>query len=215
MKLAFASGALVLGIAVAVLGCSINHRSDQYACTVTSDCEPGRVCDNGYCVVSGGGGGLDAPRADAPKPDIDAAVSCPMPCTSCDMEAKTCTIDCEKTSCSSEIACPPGYKCNVLCNTDDSCRAGVSCEKSTSCTVECSGSRTCRDVVCGPGPCAVTCSGARSCRDVACGDSCACDVTCTGFQSCTQGIQCTSLACRPGARPGCTSAPPFCQSCGN
>ena len=49
--------------------------SEKFACESNSDCQGDRVCDLGYCVVGqrppdGGGGGSDAPSADAP-PDAD------------------------------------------------------------------------------------------------------------------------------------------------
>lgn len=210
MKLAIAGGVFAVGIA-AVLSCSINHRSDQYSCAVNGDCENGRVCENGFCVVPGAT--LDAPRNDAPGPPIDAAASCPGQCTSCNMQQKTCTIDCKLTNCSGKVTCPPGYNCTILCNVENACRSGVSCEQSTACAVECTGRQSCEDVVCGPGPCAVECSGVQSCRNVSCANSCACDVTCTGGQSCSEGIRCTSFACRNNTGRGCTSVPAFCHSC--
>ena len=52
MKLVIAGAFVTVAIALAAIttSCSINHRSDQYACTVNTDCTGGRVCENGYCV---------------------------------------------------------------------------------------------------------------------------------------------------------------------
>lgn len=211
MKLAFAGIFLALAAAAAVgVGCSINHRSDQYACTTSTDCEGGRVCDNGFCIIPGT---IDAARTDAPKPGGDGGNNCPAPCTSCNVQQKTCTVDCQKTNCSNTVTCPVGYKCDIDCNGDNDCRNGVNCQESASCTVECSGKQSCQNVQCGPGPCSVSCSGVQSCRGVSCANSCACDVTCTGSQSCGEAIQCTSFACRSTNGPGCTSVPAFCHSC--
>lgn len=214
MKHALASIVLGAIVAFAALGtsCSINHRSDQYACTTNADCEGGRHCQDGYCVVAGT---LDASKVvDAPKPGGDAN-NCPAPCTSCNVQQKTCTINCQQTSCTNTVTCPPGYKCDIQCNTDNACRNGINCLAAASCSIDCIGKQSCQNVQCGPGPCAVACSGPATCKGVSCGNSCACDVTCTGNQSCAEGIQCTSFACRSTNGPGCTSVPAFCHSCGN
>jgi hypothetical protein len=201
--------ALALVTLAIVAGCSIDHRTDQYACSPTAPCGDGRVCDQGFCVVAGT---IDAPRGDGP-PSSNDANNCPAPCTSCNVQQKTCTVNCQLTSCASLITCPAGYKCDIQCNTDNACRSGISCQTAAGCTIECSGRQACEKVQCGPGPCAVTCSGPNSCRDVACNNSCACDVICTGNQSCSRGIQCTSFACRNPTGPGCTSMPSFCRTC--
>lgn len=41
-------------VIVLIAGCSFPTPSEQYACTITADCEGSRVCDQGFCVVSGG-----------------------------------------------------------------------------------------------------------------------------------------------------------------
>lgn len=66
-----AAGWAALGIALG-FGCSVPEPSAEYACKVTSDCDPGRVCESGFCVVAGGGSGVDAPEVDAPAPPADA-----------------------------------------------------------------------------------------------------------------------------------------------
>ena len=203
------SAALLAVVVAFAAGCSIDHRSDTYACTTSADCSDGRRCDNGYCIVTGS---LDAPRADAKKPTGDAS-NCPPGCTTCNLAQKTCTIDCQLTSCTNEVTCPPGYKCEIECNVDNACRNGVDCTAAASCSVDCTGKGSCEGVECGPGPCDVGCSGPSSCRGVACNNSCACDVLCTGSQSCQEGIQCSSFACRSTNGRGCTSVPALCHSC--
>ncbi len=210
MKLVIAGTIVALAVALAAIttSCSIQHRSDQYACTTTTDCQDGRICDNGYCVVAGS---IDAARpSDAPKPGGDAS-NCPPGCSTCNVQLKTCTINCQLTSCTNTVTCPAGYKCDIMCNTDNSCRNGINCQQAASCTIACGGKESCQNVQCGPGPCAVSCTGGASCRGVDCNNSCACDVVCTGLQSCGDAIQCTSLACRSGS--GCSSAAAFCHSC--
>lgn len=192
--------------------CAVNHRSDQYACTKNSDCDSGRVCSNeGFCVVAGST--VDAPKmpTDAPKGDAGMQNNCPPGCTTCNTAQKTCTINCQMTSCSGQVTCPAGYKCEIMCNADGSCRNGINCSQAASCNIQCDSRQSCEGVTCGAGPCSVSCSGSQSCRNVACGNSCACDVLCTGTGTCQQGISCSSFACRSGL--GCTSVPALCHSC--
>lgn len=211
MKLAIA--ALVVGM----LGCSVNHRSQDYACTMQSDCaaHQGTVCMQGFCVVPGS---IDAPKGgnDGPKGDGSGGNNCPPGCASCNVTQKTCTIDCSQqntVNCQNLVTCPAGYHCDIQCNTDNACRSGVSCVGAAGCTLTCSGNSSCRGVECGAGPCDVQCTGPSSCRDISCGSSCACDVLCSGSQSCSQGINCTSFLCTNTTGIGCTSQPAGCHSC--
>lgn len=198
----------LLGLMVLITACSINHRSGEYACTKQSDCNNGRTCVGGFCVLDGT---VDAAKNDGPNPGGDANNGCPPGCSSCNPQQHMCTIDCRTSNCNGQVTCPSGYACDIQCDTDNSCRNGVDCQGALSCNITCSGVSSCRNVQCGLGPCDVNCSGGSSCRGVACNSSCACDVTCTGSQSCGDTIQCTSLACKIGL--GCTSVPTTCHSC--
>lgn len=198
----------IVAVLAFVAACNVNHKSEQYACTKNLDCDPERVCNDGFCVQTGTI--VDAARGDAPKGDA-GMTNCPPGCSTCNVQQKTCTIDCMTANCTNTVSCPAGYKCEILCNTENSCRNGVNCQQSASCTVECSGKQACANVTCGAGPCDVACSGTQSCKGVSCGSSCACDVVCTGNQSCGEAIQCSSFACRSGS--GCTSEPLVCHSC--
>jgi hypothetical protein len=200
----------ILALVVLVAACSIQHKSDEYACTKTAECNNGRACVDGYCIVASA---VDAPPApiDTPIHTTPDAPACPAGCTTCNPGQHTCTIDCSMTNCNGQVACPAGYKCDILCDTDNSCRNGVDCQAAASCNITCSGNGSCRNLQCGAGPCDVNCAGAGACRNVACNDSCACDVTCAGNQSCGDSIQCPQLGCRAGL--GCTSVPSFCHSC--
>jgi len=204
VKLAFA-------ILLTIVGCQIRHASDQYACDDTNPCEAGRVCDNGYCIVVGSIDAAKPPGDGGNRTDAGNA-GCPPGCTTCSTAQKTCTINCQFGGCDQAIACPAGYKCDILCNTDSACKNGVNCTSAAACNIECSGKQSCQNIDCGPGPCDVGCSGTQSCRDVACNNSCACDVACTGSQAC-EGIACTSFACRKTVGLGCTSEPTVCNSC--
>jgi len=198
----------LLGLMIVLAACSIQHRSDEYACNKPADCNNGRTCVDNFCVVPGGTT-ADAAKTDG-APHIDAS-SCPPGCSTCNVTQKTCTIDCQSSNCTGQVACPAGYKCDIKCDSDNACRNGVDCTAALSCNITCSSGGSCRNVQCGLGPCDVACTGTGSCRSVACNASCACDVTCTGAQSCSSGIQCSSLACQAGL--GCTSVPTVCHSC--
>ncbi|HTL33822.1 MAG TPA: hypothetical protein VL326_11890 [Kofleriaceae bacterium] len=198
-------------IALLLAACSINHKSDGYACEINNDCEGGRVCSGGFCVVNGSQ--IDGPRSiDAPRIG-DANTGCPAQCSSCNTSQKTCTINCMTSNCQNTVVCPIGYKCDIQCNTDNACRNGINCTMAASCNIDCIAKSSCENVQCGAGPCAVTCSGPSACKNVSCNASCACDVLCTGSQSCSSGISCTSFACRGTNGIGCTSVPALCHSC--
>jgi hypothetical protein len=200
------------GLFLAVLAassCSINHRSGQYECATTTDCDSGRTCSDGLCVAIG----VDAPPGPKKDAGIDASL-CPSQCTSC--SGNKCIIDCAAGAvCTNVIVtCPAGFNCDVRCNTQNSCRSGVICPQgSFTCDIQCSGNSACRGVMCGPGKCNVSCTGQNSCRGVNCGQSCACDVTCNpGNGSCGTEVQCNKIQCDTGL--GCSSTQfPSCNTC--
>jgi hypothetical protein len=199
---------VAIGLAVASLvvttgSCSINHRSQDYACTKQSDCSTGRSCMDGFCVTQV----LppDGSQKDAPNN------TCPPGCTTCNVAMKTCDINCQTSDCNGQVACPMGYHCTIECDTHNACDSGVNCRNAASCTIACSGQSSCRGIECGSGPCDVVCTGADSCQNITCGNSCACDVVCTDMTSCASGITCTSIACRNGS--GCSSVQAFCHTC--
>jgi len=205
--------------------CSVTHRSGEYTCDTTTDCTGGRVCSDGYCVVVGGG--IDAPGPgkdggplpDAPKPDAPPPPQCPDECTSCNLPAKECRIQCGANSTQAcngmtPVVCPAGWNCDIECNRTNDCRFGVDCTDAASCTIECRGGGACRGVNCGDGKCDVQCTGFNSCSSmVNCNNSCECDVACTGSgtQTCGgdqgQAVSCGSIACDDPSDGGCTSQP--------
>lgn len=206
--------AALAGLALLCAACSISHRSQDYACTKTSDCAQGRTCVDGFCVIPGGSGApSDAPTAtDAKKPDAPGEM-CPPGCTSCDVAHHQCTIDCSKpgSTCGSKVVCPSGYACTIACDTQGACRDTIDCQSAASCNITCATFDSCHDVQCGDGRCQVSCIGSRSCANVSCNNACACDVSCTGSNTCFS-LQCTSDACRTFP-DGCTSSQPLCNSC--
>ena len=223
--------ALVAGVAASTSSCSLEHRTDLFACTDTNQCDDGRICDEGYCVYPPGqvpdASRIDSPmdRPDGPPTPIDSRPMpdaptnvCPVQCTSCEVNQagkKVCIVDCDGANddrCGSQINCPPGYVCDVRCNTQNSCRMGINCGQAAECLIECSGQSSCRNVLCGEGPCDIECTGLSSCRAIGCMDSCACDVACFGGAECTN-IQCPSQLCRDFIDGGCTSENEGCNTC--
>jgi hypothetical protein len=215
-----ATGAVVLLALFAVTSassCSITHRSGDFECTDQA-CPSGRECVQGLCVVPGGGSGIDARVVvDAAHLDSgsgsgqhDAMDACPAACSSCQPSQKTCTIDCQQTSCAGPINCPTGWTCDIKCSTTGACRQGVTCTNAKACTVECTGNNSCSDVTCGAGACDVECSGSNACAAVDCETSCQCDVTCGDAAKCTT-VTCTRALCETDS--GCSSQNLGCRSC--
>jgi hypothetical protein len=218
--------ALCTAVALALAaGCSVSHRSNDFACDSDQRCADGRTCVDGFCVIVADSGVIDTLL-----PLGDAAL-CPSQCTSCSTLPKTCTIDCARNNgaCNQAITCPAGWNCNVLCSINDECNSGVSCGNATSCTIGCSAGKTCKTVTCGRGTCNVNCSGTASCDDqVTCGTG-ACNVNCSGSAACNGEVSCGSacacdVTCRLNAacaavtcKPGCfgTMPPAFCISTAN
>jgi len=195
--------------------CSINHRSDQFACTNVNQCDPGQRCEDGFCV--GGTTPGDGPDVDpdGPKPDT---FSCPPQCTSCNIQTNTCNVDCGVSpgTCANAINCPAGFNCNIICTRNDLCQ-NINCSQGESCKIDCKGNATCKNVVCGPGRCDVTCSGGMSCPKINCESSCACDISCGNNASCID-TSCPQVEGDPfqceGFRPNvCNSEPDGCNTC--
>jgi hypothetical protein len=209
-----AAFAVVAMFAIAT-SCSINHRSDGFACTKPSDCSDGRECINGDCVVPNGQ--IDAMMMIDSKIPPDGN-ECPVGCTSCNLTSMTCNIDCAAgADCSAQVVCPAGWNCNIKCSVNDECRNGIDCTQANSCNLTCSGRGTCAGVMCGTGKCTASCTGANACRGVDCSQSCACDVTCANNNSACfdPGVICPAGgfpgACDTGL--GCTSQQIGCNRC--
>ena len=83
MKLVLAIGVQVALVFALATSCSITHKSGDFACSKTSDCNSGRDCVGGFCVVAGTED-IDAPVGHPDGPSIDAPASgCPTQCSSC------------------------------------------------------------------------------------------------------------------------------------
>ncbi len=231
MRLALVWFILALGgatLAAITSSCSVNTRSDGFSCESGDCADPNRVCVDGVCVLvavdagrDGGGGTPDARRLDGgpPQPDAPTGDVCPEICTECipgdNGGTGTCVIDCNEAgnTCFGTVACPPGLRCEVLCNLPGSCRNSVACPLQENCDITCTGENSCRSLRCGKGPCQVECGPDSECRGIACGQSCACDVTCDGEpnQVCFN-VLCPGVAC--GAFDGgCDSEGLGCDTC--
>ena len=217
---------VVVGFAaVTAGGCSVTHRSGDFACTTPADCADGRTCSEGFCVAPQLDSGV---RTDAPSS------GCPAQCTSCNTATKSCTIDCavNPAACKQQVTCPAGWNCNIACSGISACTSGINCANSKSCTITCSGAQSCRNLNCGAAACNVDCAGSGSCRDFTCGTG-ACNVSCNNTDSCRNvscGLSCAcDIACRnpfcvgvtckasqcqlQTPFGGCTSTPPGCNTC--
>jgi hypothetical protein len=195
-------------------GCSFERRSPAYACEIEAHCDPGRTCQQGWCVeiASDGGPGIDA---DPNAPDAtDAAASCSADvCTRCDVEGR-CIIACDGAgSCPDQVVCPAGLPCKVECNGEGSCMGGIDCSAARRCDIECTNTSACAGLLsCPAGTCNVECGGIDSCAGgIDCSGSCACRTLCTGSGSCATPpscpaqlpAQCTSgIECVYGQGPG-------------
>jgi hypothetical protein len=194
----------VVGFAVIITaGCSISHRSDDFACTTQSECSTGRTCTDGFCV---------APQLDSGV--TDGAGNCPAQCTSCNSATKSCTIDCALNGgCKQQVTCPTGWNCNVSCSPAGSCSNGVTCANSQACTITCSGAQSCRNLICGTGRCNINCADNSLCRNVSCGLACACDITCQSTSLCSN-LTCKTPSCTSQVPlRGCTSLTAGCNTC--
>jgi hypothetical protein len=184
----------VFAILVLLAGCSVNRKSDQFACGSNGDCKDNRICDRGFCIEQ----------------------SCPSPCTSCDNVAMTCEVDCAGRSCGT-VHCPSGYTCTINCEGNNACNS-VQCGDGTACTVTCDGVMACRRIDCGTKACNITCGAtANSCPNIGCSDSCKCDVSCNGANVCgSMSCPDNGTLCTQGGVAGapCSSSfAPSCSSC--
>jgi hypothetical protein len=169
--------------ALPVASCSVHRRSDAFACDPAgngSECAPGRVCRQGFCVETGG------------------TEACPGSCTSCDVGDRTCEIDCTAGTPCGGVQCPAGYDCTIRCSNGGTC-GDVDCAQAHSCDVTCSGPGACGSLNCGPHECKIRCSGALACPLIDCAASCSCDVSCSN-----PAASCPAMACPPAVQGLCT-----------
>jgi hypothetical protein len=202
--------AIIVFVSLSLAACSFENRSTSYECPTGNECESGRVCSQGWCVVA------DAVDIDAAPGQPDGlppdAFVCPADCSSC--QGNTCIITCDGVdACPEVVVCPAGVACRVSCGGSNSCSGGVDCSLGSACNIECSGPGSCPLLTtCGDGVCNLSCDGLDSCGGgLDCSNSCQCD------SSCPNGGTCNDHAC-PGANPctkadGCSSNSGACKLC--
>lgn len=100
--------------------------------------------------------------------------ACPPECMgNCD--SGECVIPCMGMDCKTQIVCPPGWPCRIVCSGKDRCKqADVTCPPDHACALECMGEHACEQLAlhCGDGPCTMDCRGpGNPCTqaEVACG----------------------------------------------
>lgn len=162
-------------MAAFALGCGFDTRSGQYACQTQSDCEGGRSCEEGWCVLS---------QSDAsPPPDADLSPDAgrPLsPCNSCmggecreECTDLNCDLSCTKNDCDCEFQCAPDTdNCNLLCADGASC--DIDCGSAEECTATCEANSVCQ----------VDCSGVEECQQTVCEAGAQCLLDCTGTVEC-------------------------------
>lgn len=214
---------LALAATIAALAaCSIEPRSAGFACEGPADCPADRVCESGWCVLPGGGGGDGGGSSDGgggsdagPTGDAAPVVCSEAICDACDDDG-TCVLLCTQgEACPETVVCPVGIPCRVVCSGLDACAGGVDCTAASRCEVVCAKNRACAGPVeCGSGRCDVECSGRDSClAGVDCSDSCGCDTRCYGSGACPGGPVCPFDECVEDDLD-CTVDDNGCDTCG-
>ncbi|MBC7978481.1 MAG: hypothetical protein H7138_26140 [Myxococcales bacterium] len=131
------------------------------------------MCTRGFCVERG---------VAMPGPDAGPDNGCPSGCTKCDLDDRTCDIDCSGARCATAV-CPPGFDCTIECMAPGGCDE-IDCTGAASCDITCVGLFACPTITCGPGECDVVCAGQTACGLLDCSSACRCDQICTTASSC-------------------------------
>jgi hypothetical protein len=194
------SAAILLIVATVALGvlssssCFVNRVSERFVCTTSDDCDDARTCDEGYCI--------DAP--------------CPSPCTQCNLEIKTCRVDCNANRRCDTLQCPAGFDCTFRCNNTNAC-GDIDCAAARSCEIDCTGVGSCGAINCGAGECSIECTGVGACPSIDCAASCGCDVSCNNQVACPSMSCPQDTVCRDNGAAGApcdTSEDPIlCDTC--
>ncbi len=199
--------ACLVAVSALLTHCRPEMRSGAFHCETATDCDSGRVCESGWCVVAGAEcvDLADGESCDdglfCTTNDVCAAGSCVGsgdPCAANPCETATCdeTADaCGAGTCGDSICCGASGEdastcvvdCTPVCG-DDSCTGG---ETVVTCPADCS--------VCGDGSCTgpedgIACSEdcSLTCGDGTCDpteDNCNCPVDC-GASICSDTICC-------------------------
>ena len=111
--------------ALAVAACFVDRPSQAFECATTADCESGRQCTSGYCVVP----------------------NCPADCTTCDEAARTCQVECTTADSCGNVTCPSGWDCTINCVGGNAC-LDIDCLTGSKCSITCTGTDACETVDC-------------------------------------------------------------------
>jgi hypothetical protein len=192
---------VVFGLgALSTTSCLVTRRSEDFACNTNSDCTSDRTCEKGYCVQG-------------------AQAACPSPCSSCDLTAKTCKIECGASLPCGAVQCPAGFACTIRCSNANAC-GDIDCAAGSGCDITCGGTNSCRSINCGASVCNINCSGQSACPSIDCASSCKCDVSCNNTTNVCPSITCPMSALgKPCNQDGVagevcdSSAGPACAKC--
>ncbi|MEM9488347.1 MAG: hypothetical protein AAGC55_04325 [Myxococcota bacterium] len=166
------------------LGCSIDTRSGQFACSPDELCPDGRQCIDGWCVTDSG----DEPPDGGIDPASDAAMCIPSSCgdgtcctdeSCCDgaEDADSCPDDCGNASCT---GCLVG-QCSESCDTQEEC--SLRCSGVCTCNLSCTSAKTC-DFLCRAGQtCDLSCAASQDCN-ATCQTAADCTINCTNVERC-------------------------------
>ena len=126
---------------------------------------------------------------------------CPKICDEC--VGKTCIVHCTSSTCVPNIACPPGWDCDIDCSASNSCKgATIACPEAYQCNVNCPSGSNCEDAVVqcsGAGMCKLTCNGGNTCKNL---------ILNCGGNSCE--VECLQSGGQPFTRTGCQN---LCNNC--
>ena len=126
--------AIQVGVVFALASsCSITHKSGDFACTKTSDCNTGRDCVDGFCVVL-------RHRADR-FADWNRRGTARQRQRQQRLPGAVHELQRQPEDVRDRLPgrrrlqrpgrLPAGYSCDVKCDTDNSCRNGVECAGTT------------------------------------------------------------------------------------
>ncbi|MBA2539763.1 MAG: hypothetical protein H0V17_09030 [Deltaproteobacteria bacterium] len=161
--------------------CLVDRKSNEFACSTTTDCVDGRQCMSGFCIAS------DAP----------IVPPCAENCTDLGGECveEVCRFTCTAASCPGIVQCPADLPCEIGCTDAGACGTGIACTTAASCTITCADGACQAPIDCGSSACAITCNGTSCAGEIRCQQADRCVVACNGPNSCAAQILCGNGLC--------------------
>jgi hypothetical protein len=121
-----------------------------------------------------GGGGDDGVGSGDGAVTAGDGSDCPPVCARC--TGSTCVID---VTAGGAVVCPPGWSCDINCNSASACRNGIDCTMATSCNIDCNSSGSCQGaVMCGVVSCTMYCRADNTCNNSQFTCSASCPIKC-------------------------------------